>query len=377
MHFGLHFNEPGMLWCLAMVPLVLLFVWLAFWRRNQFRGEFADQNLIEPISQKTGAKRFIARAIFIALGLSMVVLALARPVIDNGRTEIPQGTTDMVLMVDVSRSMAAVDYKGKIPSGPFDHGTRLDMARYLVEKQVLPVLGANRMGIVTYAGKAFPLGFLTQDTSALNWVQVRAMSISSAPGDGSALVQSFKMAFAMFDLDSNDKRHKIIVLFSDGGNDDGIDELRAVTRELMDRKIQLIVVALGKTTPSPIPYAELPATDRRYANGKEFFEENGEIAQTRLDENALKLLANGTGGTYIHVVNGNEFSMEALSRRLDVIYEKGQEELFFWPLVIGLVLLVIGWFALDEPRPRSASASARPSLLPRPAVTPTKEGDES
>lgn len=337
------------LWLVLVVPpAVALFVLGAYARRQLYRQRYGDEHLIAERSATPNRKSAVIRACVLGLSAVLVVLATARPTIENGRAEFPEGTTDVVVLVDVSRSMAALDYKGKIPQGPFDHGTRLDMARHLLYNDVIPSLGANRLGIVSYAGSAFPLAFLTGDVSAVDWVMKRSLVISSAPGDGSALVQAFQMAFQIYDLDSKPGNRKVAVLFSDGGNDDGLDQLNAVIQALKERNIELIVVGLGKQTKSPIPIRELSPQDRARYEGEEFYTVDGETATSALDENVMRLFANRTGGKYIRVTEASDFSFDSLAQRLDMKYRKGKEEVFVYPLAAGFVLLFFGWFMTGE-----------------------------
>lgn len=345
----MYLQNPEMLWLLALVPVIVFLSMLSYWRRWQLRRIWGDERLIAPHSSPLSSGIYIFRGCAVALGVGALVVSLARPVVDHGRAEFPQGTTDLIVMVDVSRSMAALDYKGKIPSdSPFRNGTRLDMARYLIMSKVVPELGANRLGIVTYAGEAFPMAFLTQDVMAVDWVHRRAMGVSSAPGNGSALVKAFNLSFQLFDLDSDPSHRQIIVLFSDGGNDDGLDSLTAVSKELSRRGIDLIVVGLGKNTPSAIPVNQLSPADQRDFYRKEFYELNGEVVTTQLDENVLRLLANRSSGRYLRINGANDFSFSLFAQKLEMVYRPGKKELFIYPLMLGLLLLVVGRFSTSE-----------------------------
>lgn len=346
----MHFQYPMLLALLLVVPpLVALAFALASARQNRMRDLYGDPRLLAGSGRRTSAAIRWLQAGAAALGSAALIVALARPSTDSGHVEFPRGTTDVIVLVDVSRSMAPLDYKGKMPKGAvFGNGTRLDMARHLIRESVVPALGANRLGIVTFAGEAFPLAPLTGDASAVDWIQRRAATINSAPGEGSALVKAFLVAFELFELDSDDTHNKVIILFSDGGNDDGLNELAAVTQALQERGIKLVVVGLGKTTPSPIPVAELTYRDQYAMRGSEFYMDNGEVATTALDENVLRLLANRSGGKYLRITDPSDFSFESLTQRLETTYKPGQQQLFTYPLLLALVLLAMAWFIGEE-----------------------------
>lgn len=349
----MHFQYPWLLALLLVIPpLVAGALLAAFVRKQRLVDAYGERRLTNNGSRSMTRLVSYVRVSAIGLGAACLILALARPSLDAGRVEFPQGTTDVIVLVDVSRSMAAVDYKGKMPQqSQFPNGTRLDMARHLIREDVVPSLGANRLGIVTYAGDPFPMAFLTQDVSAVDWVQRRAATISSAPGEGSALVKAFALAFKMYDLDSSPNHRKVIILLSDGGNDDGLDDLNAVIAELRSRNIDLVVVGLGKTTPSTIPVKELSERDQQEFYGQEFYIHKGEVATTQLDENVLRLLANRAGGRYVRVGQAGDFSFASLAQRLEMQYRPGQQQLFTYPLMLSVLLFAIAWFLGDEVLP--------------------------
>ena len=345
----MQFQNPTMLLALLVVPpAVLGLVMLAFRRRQQFRALFGEQHLIEKNSRPPRRLWHWLRTGALVLGSAMVVLALSRPTVDSGSVEFPEGSTDVMVMVDVSRSMAALDYSGKVPAGSIGNGTRLDMSRYLLMEKIVPNLGANRLGIVTYAGEAFPLAFLSQDITAVDWMQKRVLTVGSAPGEGSHLVKAFNLAFRMFELDSKPGNTRVIILMSDGGNDDGLDELNGIIEELRKQDIAVVVIGLGKLTPSKIPIAELGPHDRARYYGQEYYIDKGEIATSKLDENVLRLFANRTGGKYIRVSDASDFSFDSLAQHLELKYRPGQKEMFVYPLMLGALLLVAGWLMQEE-----------------------------
>ena len=117
------------------------------------------------------------------------------------------------------------------------------MARHLILTDVVPSLNYNRLGIVTYAGTGFPMAFLSDDMLALDWMLKRALVMGSAPGENSEMGKAFSMAYTLFDLDSKPENRKVIVLFSDGGNDTELPELHATIAELQKRGTQFQFMA--------------------------------------------------------------------------------------------------------------------------------------
>lgn len=344
-----NFSNPELLWFLALIPIIVGFTfWLARSRSTTVHDQFGEPELIERFNQKIPLLRLIGKAIAVALCLAGLVLALSRPTMDSGKTEFPMGTIDVIAVVDVSRSMAVPDYKGKL-SKPYDDGRRLDMAKFLLMKEVVGSLNYNRLGVVTFSGEAFPQAFLSDDLPALKWVLNRAMTVGSAPGEGSELGKAFNMAFRLFDLDSKSSHRRVIVLFSDGGNDSEMSEMNEVVKELKKRDIDLIIVGLGKPTPSAIPVTMLAPIDQNFNSGKQWYEVNGEIVTSKLEENVLLLLKNATGGRYVRLVEVNDFSMTSMISRMEVKHVPGQYEFFPWLLLASVLAFVAAVVIPNEP----------------------------
>jgi len=360
----MHFLNQTVLWALAVVPLLgATAVWLAWRRKQQLQQHYGEDRLVSRFSKPVRKEIYQFRALWVFFALSALLVALARPSFENGKTEFPAGKVDVIAIVDVSRSMAAQDYKGVINGHYWSGGTRLDMARYLIVNEVVPSLKANYLGVVSYSGEAFPQAFLSDDMPALGWVLKRALTISSAPGEGSNLDKAFQLAFQLYDVDSNPGRKKVIILFSDGGNDNGADALRAVVSELHSRNIELVVVGLGKLTPQAIPVSQLAEQDQVQMQGKEWYEVDGEVVRSALDENVLRYIANSASGSYTRISDPSDFQLGSMISSVDAKYKKGEQEIFYIPMLLAVLFFVLAVAAPLEPnteQPKPGVAGKQP-----------------
>lgn len=336
----MHLIDPTVLWLLVAVPpLAALALWFAWKRNERFQNEFGDRKLVGRLSEFVTSGTYLAKGFCLVVGLSLLVVALSRPSIKNGTAEFPHGTIDVISIVDVSRSMAVPDYKEALAGTPNAEGRRLDMARHLILTDVVPSLNYNRLGIISYAGTGFPMAFLSDDMLALDWMLKRALVMGSAPGENSEMGKAFQMAFTLFDLDSKPGNRKVIVLFSDGGNDTELPELHAAIAELQKRGVELIIVGLGKPVGSPIPVNLLSKSDQGRFYNQKFYEHQGQVVTSKLEENTLLLMRNMTGGRYVRVVNASDFSIGNLISKADVKRKEGEQELFHWPLMFSALFL--------------------------------------
>ncbi|MCA9804528.1 MAG: VWA domain-containing protein [Cyanobacteria bacterium HKST-UBA02] len=336
------FENLTVLWWMAAIPPLALVAMLIAWRRDRrLSKRYGDERLYGHFSEVMSTGRFITKAVCLTAGAALLVVALGRPVVKHGWTEFPHGKVDVITLVDVSRSMAVPDYKGKLDKTDYPEGRRLDMARHLILTDIVPSLNYNRLGVVTYSGTAMPLAFLTDDMLAMNWMLRRAVTMGSVPGEGSEMGKAFELAIMLFDLDSSPDHRKVIVLFSDGGNDADQMVMHQIVNELQKRNIELVVVGLGKPIPSPIPIALLSEADRARYNGQEFYEHEGQVVTSRLEANSLLLLRNMTGGRYVQVTEPSDFSIGRLISNVEVTYKQGKKELFPYALMGGFAFLFL------------------------------------
>lgn len=361
---GLSLGDPHWLIYLAAVPLVMaLTMALAMRRRRKLKEGYGDQELIERFATGISTFRLGLKALAAGLAAAALIMALCRPTASSGENHYPVGSIDVVSVIDVSRSMAVPDYENNHLPSPYSEGRRLDMAKYLLSSEVMGALNFNRLGIVTFAGEPYPQAFISDDLPALRWFMKSAIRPGSAPGEGSQMAAAFRMAFTLFDLDSKPGHRRVIVLFSDGGNDSSADEMRDMITELKKRGIGVVIVGLGKSTASAIPLRLLSPDDQAGAKpGAQWYEFNGEIVTSKLEENDLLSIKNATGGRYVRIDRASDFSMERMISKMEMKAVPGKNELFPWFLMAGLVFFVLSMIIAQEPKegdPASAKTRER------------------
>lgn len=337
------FEHPQALWLMLFVPpLVGTFLWLAWRQDNAMMKRFGETFLFGKYSEFMPKGIFVTKAALITVALAALIAAIAQPVREHGWTEFPHGKIDVISVIDVSRSMAVPDYKEALNGTDYADGRRLDIGRHTIMTDIVPSLNYNRLGVVTYAGKAVPLAFLTDDMLALKWTLKDGITMGSAPGEGSNMIEAFDMALRMFELDSSPGHKKIIVLFSDGGNDTEIADLHKIIAELKKRDIELMIVGCGKPIASKIPIELLSKGDQYRFQDMEFYEHEGQVVTSKLEENALMLLRNRTGARYVRMVDPGDFNIGSLISGVEVTYKRGKQELFPYFLIAAFTLMIAG-----------------------------------
>ena len=209
--------------------------------------------------------------------LSLLLIALLGPSFGEGDDELAAAGRDVFLIIDVSRSMDAVDV---VP-------TRLERTKYDVQ-QLCDSLPADRFGLILTASESFLLLPLTADHDALKQV-ARDVRTSDALTGGTDLCSALELARQKLLSDSSTRRRtRAIVLFSDGENFGPCN--RAGLLRLRTAGIPLITVGVG---------TEAGASIR---TGRDFIrDDDRQIVRSRLNRSFLQGLARDSRGQYVDV----------------------------------------------------------------------------
>jgi Ca-activated chloride channel family protein len=275
----MRFAYQPALWLLLVTPFLLYLV-VQQWRRQQrvVQG-LGDPALLRQTPSRWPAleRQWLRLALVLLLFLG-TIFALADPRLPYGAPHLRAGALDVVMIVDVSKSMGAEEY------APL---SRLDKARDIILK-MLPELQGNRVGLVTFAGNSFRQAELTEDFTALEFILKHWVSIDSAGVGGSDLARALETGLAL--LPETSERNRLLLFFSDGGEEG--EALEAVLAKIAQRGVRVVAFGMGGQQPVRIP---------RYDAAQKFLgymQVNGQTVTTRLNEAPLQQMAHATQGVY-------------------------------------------------------------------------------
>jgi hypothetical protein len=340
---------------LVVLPLTATLLYFSYKQRLAARREWGEEKLIERFTRPFSAARELAKGALWLSAVTMVVIAAAGPIMTDSPQVVREGSMKLIAVVDVSPSMAAEDYRGVMPPkeiirdcktiietipadkvvGPY--GSRLDMAKYVVRKQIMPTLERNKIGIVNYTGQGFVQAELTDDYCALYWMMTKRMGINQAPGGGSDYAEGLKTALDMFKSEPPSQHQKVILLFTDGGFTGEQKNLTEVLGKIRQEGIKIIVVGMGSSSPVPIPKYSKDGQVTGYV------EQEGKVVQTAIDEAALQTLVGQTGGDYIRVDPDSPPNVKIEWARTlgNTKTEKHDNPMFQYPLALALFIMGI------------------------------------
>ncbi|MBI5592560.1 MAG: VWA domain-containing protein [Deltaproteobacteria bacterium] len=283
------FDQIEMLFLIWAIPVFFLVVVYGMKTRQNILARFASPKGLGAVSPEADPSRRWIKAGLLLCSLLFICFALSGPQYGYKWQTIEQKGVDIIVAIDLSRSMLATDIQP----------TRLDRAKREIY-DLLAMLKGDRMGLVAFAGTAFLQCPLTLDYEAFH-LFLNTLTPDSMPVGGTDISGAIATSLAAFDPKAASQ--KAIILITDGENTGKADPLEAA-ESARKAGVKLFCIGVGSEEGAPI-LAETGGIKK---------DRSGNIVLTRIDEETLKKMASLTGGAYVHSVAG--------SMDLDVIYTK-------------------------------------------------------
>ena len=326
-------EEKGYLYFLIILPiLVVLFLYIQIWKRKKQR-EFGDLDLIKKLSPKQSLFKPALKFIIILLAFVALIFGLVNPKIGTKVETVKREGIDIVFAMDVSKSMLAEDVA---PS-------RLEKSKQVVS-QIINQLGNDRIGIVAYAGSAFPVLPITTDYGVAKMF-LQSTNTNMVSSQGTSLEDAIELSSTYFD--KGNKTSKLLILISDG--EDHTEGAESAAAEANKNGMKIITIGLGTEKGGPIPIKQNGIVESFKRDN------NNDVVITKLNQESLENIAKATKGGYI---NGNntkqvvEYVKKALENIQKTEFEATQmanfQSQFQWFLGIAFALLFLDVFLSER-----------------------------
>ncbi|NGY36545.1 VWA domain-containing protein [Flavobacterium sp. XN-5] len=326
-------DEIKYLYLLFILPfVVVLFLYTSYWKRKK-KKEFGDLEMVKKLSPESSLFKPLFKLVVILLALAGMIFGLVNPKIGTKMETVKREGIDIVFAMDVSKSMLAEDVA---PS-------RLEKSKQIVS-QIVNQLGNDRIGIVAYAGSAFPVLPITTDYSVAKMF-LQSMNTEMVSSQGTSLDEAIKLSSTYFDDKS--KTCKLLILISDG--EDHSEGAKIAADEANKQGMRIITIGIGTEKGGTIPLKKNGVVESYQRDN------NDEVVVTKLNRSSMEAIAKATKGGYVNGNNTKEV-LEYIKASLDDIqkteFESTQmadfQSQFQWFLGFAFFLLFLDLFLLEK-----------------------------
>ena len=271
---------------------------------------------------------------FFLLGITFLTLGLVNPKIGTKLETVKREGVDIVFAVDVSKSMLAEDIAPN----------RLEKSKRLVS-EIINQLASDRIGIIAYAGQAFPQLPITTDYGAAKMF-LQNMNTDMLTSQGTAINEAIELATTYYD--DEEQTNRVLFIISDGEDHSEGTTLKAVD-DAVEAGIQIFTIGVGKSKGAPIPIKRNGVVESLKKDRQ------GEVVITKLNEVVLLDIASEGNGEYIDGTNTGDAveQIKGILIQMDKTeFEAKQfaeyKDQFQWFLGAGLLFLFLDVFILDK-----------------------------
>ncbi len=331
----LRFENPLMLWLLAVIPLMAL-VNLLMWQRQKRRYKrLGDKELLRQMMPGISKFRPTVKFWLMMTATALTVVILARPQMGSKISHEKRNGIEIIIAMDISNSMKAEDV---VPS-------RLQKSKMMVEN-LIDKFSTDKIGLIVFAGDAFVQLPITSDyVSAKMFLQNIDPSLIAS--QGTDIAQALNLASNSF---TKSDIGKAIVVITDGEDHEGgaVEAAKAAH----DKGMNVFILGIGDVKGAPIPDGE----------GGYMTDNSGNTVMSTLNEDMCKQIANAGKGKYIHVDNTGD-AQDMLNSQLaklqsgeteSVVYSEYDEQ-FQAVAIMLLLILIIEVCVLESKNPLFAN----------------------
>ncbi len=357
---ALVFGAPHWLWALLLLPAALALFFRAEREATRRLARLIAARLRAQLAPTVSPTRRRLRFAMQLLALAALIVALAQPRVGYEEQPVKRRGLDVIVAVDVSKSMLATDLAPN----------RLARAKLAVQ-DLLALLPGDRVGLVAFAGSAFLQAPLTIDYDAVR-LAVAELDTELIPRGGTDIAAAIELALDAFG--KGESGHRAIILLTDG--EELEEDAVKTARRAAEAGVPIFTVGLGSPEGSVVP---LPS-DRQRLGGTDFVRDReGKVVRSRLDEKRLREIASAAGGSYVRLLNGQQ-EMKSLAETglarlasgdIDARLSRRPIERYQWPLGFGLLCLGLSALVGERRRQKSRAAAARrvrPPMVAAPAA---------
>ena len=326
-------EEPIYFSLFIIIPIMTVIFLLVLWWKKNTQKKFTNTELLAKLAPNTSTFKSILKLIFLLVGLSFLIISLVNPKMGTKLQTVKREGVDIIFALDVSKSMLAKDIAPN----------RLEKSKQIISK-IIDKLGSDRVGIIIYAGNAYPLLPITTDHAAAKMFLQNA-NPDMVSSQGTAINEALDLSKTYYN--NEEQTNKFLVIISDG--EDHQEETKQKAQDIANEGVKVYTIGVGTEAGGPIPI-ELNGGHIGYKKNRQ-----GETVITKRKADVLESIANVANGKYI---DGNK--TEQPVKMIEKIISNAQKsefettqfsdykDQFQWFIGIGILFLVIDMFFFER-----------------------------
>lgn len=275
-------------------------------------------------------RKQVVKAVLVATGTLFLCLALLRPQWNTQEQVVAQQGRDVLIALDISRSMLAQDCTPD----------RLQCAKRKI-KTLVQALHSERVGLLLFSGAPFIECPLTKDSAAF-FTHLDQVDVETISSGTTALDEALREALRLF-ARMPERKNKLVVVFTDG--EDFSSNLQEVKQEAHKMGLHIFTIGVGTPEGAPIPLYD--------AQGKQTGvqqDSKGSPVMTKLNEGILTTLARDSGGKYVRMQKDDTDVAQLVAlverfekEKFDDKKLSAREEQYPWFLAVSFICFLLEW----------------------------------
>lgn len=326
------FENPYYFILLLLIPIGLVAQNKYVQWQTKTQAEFGEEKAIQKLLVNTSNHKQRLKFTLQLMSVFFIVLALVNPKLGSKVETVNAKGVEIVFAIDVSKSMLCKDVAPN----------RLEKTKQIIT-QIINSIGSDRIGIVAYAGSAYPVLPMTTDYE-LAKMFTQSVNTDLISSQGTAIESAVQTSVDFFD---NPTSGKAIILFSDGEDHENADfNVSKLTKE---KNVKIITVGIGTKNGGNIEYVD----EFGFQQVKK--DQNGQVVITKLNDAVLQKIASESNGTYVYenqisaaISNIKKAMADVEQQEFKAQQSAQKQSQFQWFLGIAFLLLLLDFFMLNE-----------------------------
>jgi len=317
---------------LGLIPLIGIFIFYHFWRKRTYK-KLGELQLVEQLAPENSKRKHIFKFILLFFAFIFLVIGIANPQIGTKFEKVKRSGVDVMIALDVSKSMLAEDIKPN----------RLERSKQFISR-LIDKLQNDRIGLIVFAGNAYLQMPITIDYSAAK-LFLNNVNTEMVPTQGTAIGEAIELSTNSFNKE--EKKFKTLIIITDGEDHEG--DALTLAEDAAKEGVIVHTIGVGSPKGAPIP---------QYRNGVQSDfkrDENGNIVLSKLNETELQQIAVKGDGKYYRLSSGTR-EIDAIISEISTMEKKNFEERVFtdyedqyqYFLAVALILITLEFFISDK-----------------------------